>query len=509
MTAEHRHALANSGRTILRMSGIAKRFGGVNALSAGSLEIREGEVHALLGENGAGKSTLVKVISGVHQRDEGVFEWFGQPLDRHDLASATRLGIRVVYQQLNAIEHLTVCENLALGQERTSFGLLSRATERSDAKRALDRLGVSLDLDRPAGLLRLAERQLIEIARALRGNDVRLLVMDEPTSALGDKEVDRLFGVIRSLQREGLAIIYISHKLDEVFEISDRITVLRDGRTIGTVATAETSNRELISMMVGDADLTAREWTSNATARVVLSVDDLTTKTGLGGITFDLHEGEVLGVYGLLGSGRTELARALFGADAIEGGNVQVNGKHVRFRSPREARAEGLGFVPEERAQSTYPFLSVRDNLTTASIEQYAHGPWLDPTSERRAAASMVQDLRVRTPGIDEVMLRLSGGNQQKVVLGRWLLRSPGVLILDDPTSGIDVGAKEELYRLIAELTRQGKAILISSSELPELLAICDRVMVLHGGRLAGVLTRDELSQRALIELAVNGSQLA
>ena len=447
----------------------------------------------------------MKIIAGVYKSDAGTIDWLGRPLENYDLAGARRLGIRVIYQQLNAIEFLTVSENLALGQEQTRFGFLRKRHEAQDAKAALDKLGVTLDLYRPAGMLRVAERQLIEIARALRGGEARLLLMDEPTASLGDQEVDRLFRVIRALRDEGLGIVYISHKLDEVFRISDRITVLRDGRTVGTVETARTNNDELITMMVRGGLSEATGWTSNATDSVRLSVDGLATDTGLSDVSFNLYAGEVLGVYGLLGSGRTELARALFGADPIVGGTVSVDGKPVRFKSPRDGRAAGLGFVPEERAQASYPYLTVRENLTTASLENFANGPWVDAREERSATERIVHELKVRTPGIEELMLRLSGGNQQKVIVGRWLLRNSPILILDDPTSGIDVGAKEELYRLIRVLTKHGTSIFISSSELPELLAIADRIMVLHEGSLAGILPRARLDQRTVIELAVTG----
>ncbi len=490
---------------LLTMAGMTKRFGGVQALRDGTLEVVPGEVHALLGENGAGKSTLVKILSGAHRPDGGELRWAGEPITIAALSDAARLGIRVIYQQLNVIGHLTVAQNLTLGRERTRFGLVDLAETRQRAAAALERLGVRLDLDRHAGDLRIAERQLIEIARSLTG-EVRLLVMDEPTASLGEREVERLFAVIRGLREQGIAIIYISHKLNEVFAIADRVTVLRDGQTVGTVRTGQTSEDELIGMMVGRSlghDLT-RE--SHAGDQVVLEVAGLSTGTGLRDVTFQLHTGEVLGVYGLLGSGRTELARALFGADAIAAGTVKVRGAEVAFRSPAEAMRHGLGFVPEERAQGAFSLLSVRENLSVASPELISRHGWLRPALERPLARRMVETLRVRTASIEEPLARLSGGNQQKVIVGRWLARETPILILDDPTSGIDVGAKDELYRLIGAMTTTGTSVILSSSELPELLALADRMLVLHQGRVAGILAGNELTQHNVLRLAVQGT---
>jgi ribose transport system ATP-binding protein len=491
---------------LLTVTHVEKRFGGVQALRDANLEVRASEVHALLGENGAGKSTLVKMLAGVHSWDAGTIAWEGRPLQDHDLAAARRLGVRIIYQTLNAIEHLTVVENLALGHERTRLGLLDRAQERASAQAALDRLQVHLDLDEKAGQLRVAERQLIEIARALRGDEARLLVMDEPTASLGEADVERLFRVIRGLRDEGLGIIYISHKLEEVFEIADRITVLRDGETVGSAVTREVTQAGVVGMMVRRGMTTQAPWTSHARSTIRLAARGLVTDSGLVGASFDLHDGEVLGLYGLLGSGRTELLRALFGADPLRAGRIEIGGREVRFRGPADARAAGVGFVPEERKQASYPFLTVRENLVTAALDRLSRFLWLDGARERREAQRMVDRLGVKTPTPEETMLRLSGGNQQKVIVGRWILRDVPILLLDDPTSGIDVGAKDELYRLIADLTEGGTSVLISSSELNELIAICDRILVLHEGRIAGSLVREDFAQRPIIELAVTGA---
>jgi ABC-type sugar transport system ATPase subunit len=451
---------------LLVMEGMTKSFGGVRALRDGRIEVHPGEVHALLGENGAGKSTLVKIIAGAHQPDSGTIRWDGEEITIPSLADAARLGIRVIYQQLNVVPHLTVAQNLTLGQERARLGFIDLAETRRRAAAALGRLGVALDLDRQAGELRVAERQLIEIARSLSG-DVRLLVMDEPTASLGEREVERLFAVIRGLREQGIAIIYISHKLDDVFAIADRITVLRDGQTVGTVETVATTNDQLIAMMVGRTLGHDLRRVSVATAEVVLSVEQLATATGLDNVSFTLHAGEVLGVYGLLGSGRTELARALFGADEVASCTIRVRGQQVRFRSPGDAKRAGLGFVPEERAAAAFPALSVRENLLAAAPELISRHGWLQPAREAPLARRMVDALRIRTASIEEPLARLSGGNQQKVIVGRWLVRETPILILDDPTSGVDVGAKDELYRLIGAMTAEGASVNITTTELP------------------------------------------
>jgi ribose transport system ATP-binding protein len=489
---------------VLAMEHIYKTFGGVHALTDASFEVRPGEVHALLGENGAGKSTLVKIVAGVHERDEGTVRWQGDPVEIRSFNDAERLGIHVIYQQLNVLDHLSVAENITLGRERIRMSFVDIGEERRRAASALAALGVEIDFDARAGNLRVAEKQLVEIARALWG-DVRLLIMDEPTSSLGEREVDRLFEIIERLREQGISVVYISHKLEEVFRIADRITVLRDGHTVGTVATGETNQDDLIAMMVGRRLGHAIEKTSHATDQVVLEVVSLGTDTGLSGVSFSLRQGEVLGVYGLLGSGRTELARALFGADPLREGFIRVNGEGVRFGSPADAKRRGLGLATEERAEASFPFLTIRENLTAPSWDRIAPGGWLRPGKERSLAQKMVDALRIRTPSANEPLSRLSGGNQQKVVVGRWLLRDVPILIMDDPTSGIDVGAKDELYHLIGEMTAVGTSVIMTSSELPELLALSDRMIVLHHGRVVGILEADALTEENVIRMAVAG----
>jgi ribose transport system ATP-binding protein len=497
-----------SATPILSMTGVSKSFGGVHALTEAAFEVRPGEVHAILGENGAGKSTLVKIIAGALRPDDGVIRWQGEPIEIQSFQDADRLGIHVIYQQANVLDHLTVAENIALARERSTLAFVDVGEERRRAKAALATLGVELDVEASASTLRVAEKQIVEIARALWG-EMRLLIMDEPTASLGDREVDRLFAIIHRLRERGVAIIFISHKLDEVFRIADRTTVLRNGETVGTVSVAETSQEDLILMMVGrrlGQILERRE--QHVLGGVVLKVESLSTDTGLSSISFDLREGEVLGVYGLLGSGRTELARALFGADPIRDGSIIVSDHVARLTSPADAKRLGFGLVPEERSQAGFQFLSIRENLSAASSDLIAPQGWLRPGRERKITRAIVDTLRVRTPTIEEPLARLSGGNQQKVIVGRWLLRDVPILIMDDPSSGIDVGAKADLYGLIREMTARRTAVIMTSSELPELVALSDRIMVLHRGRLAGVLEGEEITREKVVRMAIAATEI-
>ncbi|MEA2026215.1 MAG: sugar ABC transporter ATP-binding protein [Chloroflexota bacterium] len=483
------------------MEGISKDFDGVQALQDARIAVATGEVHALLGENGAGKSTLIKIVCGALQRDAGTIRWAGDPLELHKPSDATAVGIRVIHQHLSVIDHLSVRENLTLGTERTRLGFIDRRESRDRASHALARLGANLDLDRSVGSLRIAEKQLVEIARAI-SLDARLLIMDEPTASLGDREADALFDVIGVLRKSGVAVVYISHRLEEVLRLADRITVLRDGRTVGTVDAREIDREQLVQMMVGRPPSHASRVPVDF-GRTILEVDEISTDAGLSDVSLELRAGEILGVYGLLGSGRTELARALCGADRVRSGSIRVDGKPVTFRSPRDGRSVGVGLVPEDRtAQALFAQSSVRENVTSASEDLISRWGWINSSVERRLAEGAVEDLRIRTPSIEQRVALLSGGNQQKVVLGRWLIRSPLVLVLDDPTVGVDVGAKDEIYRIIGEMTSAGTGVLLISSDLPELLALSDRTIVLHEGRVSGSLDGRNTSQEDILHLA-------
>ena len=485
------------------MRDIDKGYEGVRALDGASLAVEAGEVHALLGENGAGKSTLVKILAGAVERDAGTLTWLGEPTEISSRRDATDLGVGIVFQHAELIDELSIAENMSLGRERSWCGFLDRAGARALARDALERVGARLRPDRAVRGLRAGERQLVEIARAV-AYDVRLLVLDEPTASLGAREVENLFRIVRELRDDGIGIVYISHRLPEIFELADRVTVLRDGRTIGTVETRATGRDELVSMMVGRELSGVYRKESHARQEVVLAVRDLVSDGGLGGVSFDLHAGEVLGVYGLLGSGRTELARAIMGADRVIAGSVELGGRPVRIAAPSAAVRLGLGLVPEERvSQGTFQGLSVRENLTAARGDLVASRGWVRRRRERRRAREIVERLRIRTSSIEAPVATLSGGNQQKVVFGRWLLGDPRVLLLDEPTAGVDVGAKEEIYRIISDLAANGTAVLLASSELPELLGLADRLLVMRDGHAAGLLERDEMTEASALRLAL------
>jgi len=492
---------------LLRIKALSKSFGGVQALSGARLEVTPGEVHTVFGENGAGKSTLVKIIAGVLQPDSGRIFWDGDEIRSLDIHAADRMGIRIIYQHLSTVTHMSVQENLSLGREPTWLGIILGRKERRQAQSVLERVGIDLELDRQAGTLPVAERQLIEIARSLQG-DVKLLVMDEPTASLGDREVERLFDVMRGLRERGVTIIFISHKLSEVMEISDRVTVLRDGHTIGTVQADSTSPEQLVEMMVGrDLSHGFEVQRSQPLDEVLLEAKDLWTDTGLRGVSLSLRRGEVLGIYGLMGSGRTELARALFGADRLVSGRMRLDGRPYDPRSPADAKRFGIGLVPEERAQAIFDIISVRENISSASGDLIAHLGVIRRALEQHLSNQVVERLKVRTPSIEAPIRSLSGGNQQKVIVGKWLMREARLLILDDPTAGVDVGAKLEIYQIISDLTRGGASVIMSSSELPELLAISNRILVLYHGRVAGVVEGENMTQRNVLHFAVRGTK--
>ena len=416
------------------------------------------------------------------------------------------LGIRVIYQHLNVLGHLTVGENLSLGREKNKYGFIDKKFDKEQSKAILDKIGVEINSTTLAQNLSIAERQLIEIGRALQG-EIKLIVMDEPTSSLGDQEVERLFGIIRGLKDKGVAIVYISHKLEEVMNLSDRITVLRDGQWIGTVEAESTSEQDLIEMMVGRKLGHEIKRDPHFSKEVVLEVNRLSSTSGLKNISFNLHKGEILGVYGLMGSGRTELARALFGADPFASGEIKVNGKRVVIKSPSDAKNNGIGLVSEDKSESLFSLISVRENLTNASSDLYSKFNFVNKFTERSLSKKMIERLFIRTSSMEEPVARLSGGNQQKVLIGRWLMRESQILILDDPTCGIDVGVKQELYKLMNQMTALNSSIIMTSSELPELMAISDRILVLHEGAIAGILEGNEINQRNILNLAIRSGK--
>jgi ABC-type sugar transport system ATPase subunit len=489
-------------RELLAVESLSKSYGGVRALRSADLHVRAGEIHALLGENGAGKSTLVKILAGATTKDSGEIRLDGVPVDFQSRADSMRSGISVIFQHANLVPQLTVAENVTLGVERSRFGFLRDSAQRRVVSNILARLGSSIDLNRVAASLRSAERQLVEIARALL-HDSRLLILDEPTASLGTDEVTHLHRVLAELRATGLGIIYISHRIEEVLAVSDRITVLRDGQTVATREAAGTRIEQVVSLMIGRDSDQVFQTGSHARPDAVLEVRDLTTETGLRGITFTLHAGEVLGFYGLLGSGRTELAHAIFGADPITGGNVHITGSRQSLGTPRRAVRSGIGLVPEERVlHGLFPQLSVLENMSSARPWLYSRFGVVNNGARFRLVDAMARRLGVKAASLEQVVSALSGGNQQKVVLGRWLIGGSRLIILDDPTVGVDVGAKQEIYRLISELTTDGTAILLMSSEISEVIGLSDRVLVLNEGSITATFSRGQMSEESILRTA-------
>jgi len=497
---------------MLKIQSVSKRFPGVRALHDVSFEVAHGEVHALIGENGAGKSTLMKLLSGVYTDYEGELLLDGESLSLGGPRDAQRHGIAIIHQELNLIPELTVAENIFLGREpRTAAGLLDVTRMEQESRTLLDRLNLAISPDRPIKWLRVGEQQLVEVAKAL-SLDARLLILDEPTSALSQAEIDRLFAVIAALKEHGVTMIYISHKFDEIFRIADRVTVLRDGEYIGTLATTEADQPGLIRMMVGRSlsDLFPKEVATIGDE--ALRVEDLHLlpdgRSGgrtLSDVSFTLRRGEIIGIAGLMGAGRTELLETLFGVypERRVRGRIEIAGQMRRIASPRDAIRAGLAFVTEDRkTQSLILKLSVAHNLTLAALNRFLRLNVVRQREENAAVERSIDQLRIKTPSSSIDVDKLSGGNQQKVALAKCLLTRPRVLLLDEPTRGIDIGAKAEIYGLISRLAQDGAAIVIASSELLELLAMCDRILVLCEGRLTAELTRAEATQERIMEAA-------
>jgi ribose transport system ATP-binding protein len=490
--------------SLLELDGVSKSFPGVHALDAVSYDLSAGEVHALLGENGAGKSTLVKILSGVYRPDRGIIRLAGDSVEIRDPANAQALGISPVHQELQLEPYLTVAENIFLGRQPLNrLGLIDRRRMVREAGDILRRLGVSLDPDAMVESLSVAQRQIIAIARAT-SISARILIFDEPTSSLTDRETSLLFDLIGRLRSDGLGIIYISHRLEEIFRVCDRVTVLRDGRYVATRRVAETSMRELISMMIGReiGDVFHKE--SAAIGQPVLEVENLSRRGLLRDISLLVRRGEIVGIAGLVGAGRTELARAIFGDMPVDSGVIRVDGHVMRHgHSPDDAIRAGVGFVPEDRKeQGLVTGLSVRQNISMAMLRMLSRASVLSVTKEKLLAEDYVRKLAIKTPSIDQKAAFLSGGNQQRVVIAKWLATQPKVLIVDEPTRGIDVGAKAEIHGLLNDLARQGMAIIMISSELPEILSMSDRIIVMHQGGIAADLPGRDATQDLIMQYA-------
>lgn len=494
---------------LLAMHGISKRFPGVVALADVDFDVHPGEVHALVGENGAGKSTLMKIVAGVYTRDEGEVFLKGRSVAFTTPRQAQAAGITTIYQELNLIPQLSITENIFLGSELTRGGgaLLDWPEMHEQARLLLSKLHLNVDPRRPVGMLGVAQQQMVEVAKALHHRS-DLIIMDEPTSALSVREIADLFAIIEELKASGVSIVYISHHLEENFEISDRVTVLRDGRHVTTSPTDTLNLDMLIRLMVG-RDL-SEKFPKEIIPRgaEVLRVEGLNQGNRLRDISFTAYAGEVLGIAGLVGAGRTELVRALFGADSIDSGVIYVDGKPVTIHSPRDAIRHGIALLTEDRKQQgLFLKMTMRDNITMAVLRTLNKGPFTNRPKESALASQYIDAIAIKTAGQNQIVMNLSGGNQQKVVLSKWLATAPRVLIFDEPTRGIDVGAKVEIYRQINDLARQGVAILMVSSELPEILGMSDRVMVISGGRVAGMMSREDATEEKIMEYATGSDR--
>jgi rhamnose transport system ATP-binding protein len=490
---------------MLVLREISKSFGGVQALNNVSFELDAGEVHALVGENGAGKSTLIKIITGAVQPDDGTFELAGQRIEHNDPVSSRRLGIAAIYQQPALFPDLTVAENIAIGLEEGSAWRLLRWDERRKrAAELLNRVGASIHPDTLAADLTMPQQQLVEIARAL-GARAKVLVLDEPTASLSDRETEKLFQVIRDLRTAGVGIIYVSHRLDELYQIADRVTVLRDGSLVATKTIHEVDKNELIRLMVGRALDAVFPKQTVPIGESVLELRGLGCRdSGVQNIDLTIRAGEIVGLAGLVGAGRTELAQILFGLTPADAGQIALRGKSMKIDSPQRAIELGIAYLPEDRRQHGVILdLPVAANVSLAILRQLAGRARLDFARERALTQEMVERLAIKTPSIHSPARILSGGNQQKVALSRWLATNPAVLILDEPTQGVDVGAKAEIHRLMGDLARRGLAILLISSELPEILGMSDRIAVMRSGTIAGILNRAQAIPERILSLAL------
>lgn len=493
-------------KPIIEMTDIHKAFGPVQVLTGVSFDLKPGEIHALMGENGAGKSTLMKILTGIHPKDQGEITYKGKKTSFKNPKEAEKAGISVIHQELNIIPELTVAENFFLGKEKTAgkTGILRNKEMNEEAKAWLMELGIKLDPKKSAAECSVGQQQMIEIARAVSANS-EVLIMDEPTAALTKKEIDVLFNVMNGLKKKNVAIVYISHRMEEIFSMCDRITVLRDGASVGTRVIKETNFQEVVKMMVGrelGEQFPERKVTPG---KVRLTVENLSSSTGVKSASFDLKEGEILGVAGLMGAGRTELMRALFGADKSSG-VIQIEGKTLKKPTPKKSIRAGMAFVTEDRkGEGLILNQTVRENLSTAQFNNISKWSLMNAKKEHASATELIKQLRIKTSGPEQEAKSLSGGNQQKIVIGKWLATNPSVLILDEPTRGVDVGAKKEIYQIMNDLTARGVSIIMVSSELPEILGMSDRILVMHEGKITAIMNRTDADQEKIMTAATGG----
>lgn len=494
------------GQIILTMKNIKKKFPGVYALSGVNFELEQGEVHALLGENGAGKSTLIKILAGIYAADEGEIYLKGKRTKINDVQQSYAHGISVIHQELCLAPNMTVADNIFLGKEiLNKSGFVDFAEQNRAAQELLNSLGLAIDATETVSKLSVAQQQLVEIAKSL-SIEAQIIVMDEPTASLTLREVEILFETINNLKRKNIAVIYISHRMEELFRIADRVTVLRDGKYVGTREITATTREELIAMMVGRELQDLYKRTFHPLGDMILEVRNLNRRNVLANISFSLRQGEIVGISGLVGSGRTEMARAVFGIDRYDSGEIFLAGQKVSVTSPVEAVQHGIVLVPEDRkGQGLILVNNVSYNITLTVLKQFIKGVRINRKLERELVDSYIEKLSIKTPSHEQLINNLSGGNQQKIVIAKWLATIPKVLILDEPTRGVDVGAKAELYAIINILAEQGVGIIMISSELPEIIGMSDRVLVMHNGGITGSLNRDELDQEKIMYYATGG----
>ena len=492
------------GDIILTMKDIDKSFPGVHALDHVNFEVRKGEVHALMGENGAGKSTLMKVLTGIYTKDSGSIVYEGKEVEFHNTRDAQDQGIVIVHQELNMLGHLTVAQNIFIGREFKKGIRIDDKKMNEEAEKLFKRLNIDIDPTEMMGNLTVGKQQMCEIAKAI-SHEAKVIIFDEPSAALTEAEIEELFKIIRDLRKQQLGIVYISHRMDEIKVITDRVTVMRDGTYVGTLITNDCTKDDIINMMVGRVIYEDPKTESSVAkdAPIVLKVENLNAGRMVQDVSFELRKGEILGFSGLMGAGRTETARAIFGADPKTSGTITINGKKVEINSPEDAVKCGIGYLSEDRRR--YGIVvqkSVAENSTMATMENFVKGLFINKKAENKAAQDYVDSLATKTPGVDQLVVNLSGGNQQKVVIAKWLIRNCDILIFDEPTRGIDVGAKNEIYNLMNRLAEEGKSIIMISSEMTEILRMSDRIVVMCEGRKTGEIDISEASQEIIMNMA-------
>lgn len=491
--------------TVLSMKNIHKRFMGVHALKGVDFSLKAGEIHALVGENGAGKSTLMKVLTGIYSKDSGEIHFQNRLFHAHNPKQALSAGIGIIHQELNMMEHLTVAQNIYIGRESMKGRLfLDEKRQNRKARELFQWLKMDIDPSETLSRLTVGKQQMVEIAKAV-SHDLKVLILDEPTAALTESEIDELFVIMRDLASRGVAMIYISHRMDEIGQITDRVSVMRDGEYVGTGESASLSKEEIINMMVGRIIYEKPKEKSNVSsdADIVLNVKKLNAGRMVKDVSFQLRRGEILGFAGLMGAGRTETARALFGADQVQSGRIEVKGLPARIDSPMDAVDLGIGYLSEDRKRFGLAIsLNVSENALMASYSRYEKGLFINASRVKHITEQYVEKLSIKTPGVEQLLKNLSGGNQQKVVIAKWLINNAEILIFDEPTRGIDVGAKSEIYSLMNELALSGKSIIMISSDLPEILRMSDRIVVMCEGRITGTVDIENASQEKIMELA-------